>query len=48
MNEKKLGIIGGSGLYNLGELKEEVEIQTEFGLVYLKIININKIKKKKK
>nr|HQG82354.1 S-methyl-5'-thioadenosine phosphorylase [Caldisericia bacterium] len=41
MNEKKLGIIGGSGLYNLGELKEEVEIQTEFGLVYLKIININ-------
>jgi len=41
MKNKSLGIIGGSGFYNLVEGEEKIKIDTEFGSVNLKSLNIN-------
>jgi 5'-methylthioadenosine phosphorylase len=41
MREGYLGIIGGSGLYALGEIKKSLNIETEFGVAAIELIDID-------
>lgn len=43
MSKGSLGIIGGSGLYSLGESREEIKVSTKFGSVKLRTFSIKEM-----